>query len=165
MPNYGYRLTVSGGEMDPGTRQTMRVEFEAPDRRAANTALSGWAMVNGYTMVSRELLADGMTFREAGERRAMNIAAQLSLRYGAAVEGPHDVEGSSVVVRVILPDGRGLSLLTGGLTLYDPPPAVEALAFGADGKFIGESVRNVDVHEAAELLERRFGLGNEQVSM
>jgi hypothetical protein len=151
MPNYGYRLTFTHDGFATGTQGVKRVEFEAQDRHAADAALTGWATVNGYRITSRELLADGMTFREAGKRRAVNMAAELSLRYGVGMEGPFDIPGDAVVVRVVLPNGKGVSLATDGPLGYDPAPALEALVF--DDRGYGEPVRDVDLPAVEHLIK------------
>lgn len=152
MTMYGFRLEITMPGMTEGTRGIKRVELDAPDQATAQSWLDGWAAVEGKTIVSRELLTDGMTFREAGKRRALEIAAHLATRYGATVEGPWEAPGDPVVVRVTLPNGKGVSLATDGRQLYDPAPAVEALAFDGDD-WLGDPERDVDAEWCASMLD------------
>lgn len=159
MPMYGFEIAAKRPGFEG--RAILRKEFEAAEASNARLMIKGWLAIEGYDVDASDvrLMAEGKSFREEGKQRAMNIAAELSLRYGAAVEGPYDDDpGSSVVVRVVMPDGKGISLATDGPSLYDPAPCIEALAF-TEGGWVGAPERNVDVNRAAEMLEKLLNRG------
>lgn len=135
MPMYGYRLKITMPDMQDGARGIKRVEFEAPDRRTADVMIDGWAAVEGKTVVGRELIADGMTFLEAGKRRIMNLAAALSLEFDASMVGPFEIGGAETPgygLRVVMRNGYGVSIKTGGDGAYDPAPVIEFLTIHDD---------------------------------
>jgi len=67
-------------------------------------------------------------------------------------QGSTGGRGSGDAARVTLPNGKGVSLKTGGRLAYDPAPTVEALAF--DGStYIGESERSASVEWCASMLD------------
>lgn len=145
MPVYGYEIMAAREGFEG--RAILRKEINATDSVAALTMLRGWLSIEGYGDGTEcELIADGMTFREAGTRRMLDIAAELRTRFDVKVTGPidHGAEhGGAVVVRVTLSNGRGLSLATDGRMLCGPAPEVEAMPFH-DDEFLDGPSRNVD---------------------
>lgn len=156
MPTYGFELRITAPGMAPGSYGVRRVEFTAPDRGAANAMVDGWAAVEGKTVVSRKLIADGETLAEAGRRIATNYAAYLATEYGGAVSDPIDTGDGGVSLRMTLPDGKGISFKVGGSLAYDPAPTIEALAFDRSG-FIGDSVRSVDMEACLAMMDDLTG--------
>lgn len=136
MSTYGYEITAyrPGGEYGA----IVRKEVDAPDRDAARALIGGWLAVEGYDVSESFVVSvtEGQTFLEAGKERAMNFAAALSLEFGAAVIGPIVVgydDKPGCAVRVIMSNGYGVSLTTGGPYAYDSAPAVGWIAVREDG--------------------------------
>ncbi|MCP9209546.1 hypothetical protein [Streptomyces cucumeris] len=114
MPTYGYRLHLTAPGMTEGTYGVRNMEVSAPDRRTADAMIDGWAAVEGEAIVDRELIADGITFREHMMCELVSLGARMSLRYGVSTDGPitwKDGNGETrAAMRLWCPNGRGVSL-------------------------------------------------------
>jgi hypothetical protein len=125
--------------MDPETSLVKRLEFKAPDRHAAERMIDVWAAVERKTITSRVLLADGVTFLEAGKLRITGLAMELSNMFKASVTGPFEFGYGSApgwAVRVIMRNGYGVSIATGGPHKNDPPPVIEFTTCHDDGTYV-----------------------------
>lgn len=114
MATYGIKVTACRSGSDAG-HYVLR-EFEAADRAAAVAVARAWLVFEGYDAVHStvDVVADGMTFKDHMRRELTNLAARMSLRYGATVEGPLSwVNGNAepcAVVRLWMPNGHGVSV-------------------------------------------------------
>lgn len=114
MATYGVKITARRNGSDAG-HYVLR-EFEADGRAAAVAVARAWLTFEGYD-VNRstvDVVADGMTFKEHMRRELTNLAARMSLRYGATVDGPLSwIDGNAApcaVVRLWMPNGHGVSV-------------------------------------------------------
>lgn len=127
MPTYGYEIKA----VQPGFegRAVLRKEFQAADRKIARMLLDGWLAVEGYAEDGTDvlLITDGMTFLESGKRRITDYAAKLLREFGGHVTGPYEIgydDAPGYGIRLVMTNGYGVSLVTGGTAADDPAPIV-----------------------------------------
>lgn len=135
MPTYGYEIHARRDGYEG--RAVLHKEVQAPDRKAARMRLDGWLAVEGYAEDGTDvlLIADGVTFLEAGKRRITELAATLAQEFSATVVGPYGIgydDTPGYAVRAVMRNGYGVSLTTGGSRPQDPPPAFEFLTIHDD---------------------------------
>jgi hypothetical protein len=111
---YGIKVTAYRERPESGSYWVR--EFDAPGRAEAIAAVRSWLMVEGYDVERSviEVVADGMTLADHMSRELVNMAARMSLRYGATMDGPHtwtDGGGDKrAAVKLWMPNGRGVSV-------------------------------------------------------
>lgn len=111
---YGIRVTAYRPGAEHGTFEVR--EFEAAGRTEAVAAVHAWLLVEGYDTERSviDVVADGMTLADHMKRELVNMAARMSLRHGASVDGPRTwVDGNGeqgAAVKLWMPNGRGVSV-------------------------------------------------------
>lgn len=111
---YGVKVTAYREGSDSGAYHVR--EFEAPGRAEAVAAVRAWLLVEGYDVDRSkvDVVADGMTLAAHMSRELTNLGARMSLRHGAAMDGPRtwtDGNGErGAAVKLWMPNERGVSV-------------------------------------------------------